>query len=134
MGGFLHGAAIEASLALLGDRVGDPAPLVYARLFAEHPATQPLFCNDASGAVRGEMLARSFEAILDYVGDRHWADHLIRSERLAHDGYGVPPALFLGFFETLAATTRAALGADWTADMAVAWDALVADIAVTSAI
>ena len=54
-----------ASLEALTARVGDPAPLVYARLFARHPETEALFLMDKGGLVRGQMLATAFEALLD---------------------------------------------------------------------
>lgn len=128
---FPQAAVIEASLALLAERVGDPTPLVYARLFAAQPEMAALFCNDASGAVRGEMLARVFDTILDYIGNRSWAAHLLVAERDNHAAYGVPPAVFGTFFGTVAATVRDALGADWTPETAAAWDALL--IAVEAA-
>jgi hypothetical protein len=65
-------ALIETSLAAAAMRIGDPVPLVYARLFATQPAIAPLFCNDKSGSVRGEMLGRAFDTILDFVGDDHF--------------------------------------------------------------
>lgn len=122
---FPQADVISASLMLLAERVGDPTPLVYARLFAAQPDMAALFCNDASGAVRGEMLARTFDTILDYIGDRRWAAHLLVAERDNHAAYGVPPAVFATFFGTVAATVRDALGPDWTAATAMAWDALL---------
>ena len=130
---FTHAAAIEASLALAGARVADPTQLVYARLFAAHPAMQPLFCQDRNDAVKGEMLARAFDAILDFVGDRHYADHLLRSERMTHDAYGVPPEVFMTFFATIAATLRDILGPDWSDAMATAWDELTPSVAASLA-
>ncbi len=106
---FPHGALIEQSLLLLAERVGDPVDLVYARLFAAQPEMAALFCNDRSGAVRGEMLARVFDTILDYIGGRTWAAHLLVAERDNHAAYGVPPAVFATFFGTVAATVRDAL-------------------------
>jgi len=44
--------------------VCDPAPLVYARLFEKNPETEALSCN-SGGQVRGQMLAITFEALLD---------------------------------------------------------------------
>ena len=109
----------------LGDCVGDPTALVYARLFAAHPEMAALFCNDASGAVRGEMLARVFDTIFDYIAGNSWAAHLLVAEGENHAAYGVPPALFTGFFAIVAATVRDAIGADWTVETAAAWDALI---------
>ena len=126
---FPHADLITASLAMLAERAGDPAPLVYARLFATQPDMAALFCNDASGAVRGEMLARVFDTILDYIGDRRWAAHLLVAERDNHAAYGVPPTVFATFFGIIAGTVRDVLGPDWTAETATAWDALLDAVA-----
>ncbi len=48
--------AIAETLDLVAARVGDPAPLVFARLFALYPEMEPLFVSDTSGAVRGPVL------------------------------------------------------------------------------
>ena len=59
---------LEHTLELVAQRVGDPAPLVFARLFAEAPELQALFCNDTSGAVRAEMFLRAIECLQDAAG------------------------------------------------------------------
>lgn len=130
---FAHAAAIESSLAITAARVGDPTPLVYARLFAQHPEMHALFCQDRNDAVKGEMLSRVFDAILDFISDRHYADTLIRSEGIAHDSYGVPPAVFSTFFTVIAETIREVLGADWTSETDTAWRELLAAIAAATA-
>ncbi|MFZ4690631.1 MAG: globin domain-containing protein, partial [Polymorphobacter sp.] len=117
--GFRHAAAIETSLLLAGDRAGDLTPLVYARLFARHPEMAALFGHDRSGAVRGEMLAKAFDCIVDFLGEGVYAGTLVRSESATHDSYGVPPAVFGTFFVIVGDTIRDVLGADWTPDMAL---------------
>lgn len=129
---FPQAASIEASLALAADRAGDLTPQVYARMFTQHPEIQPLFCNDRSNAAKGEMLSRAFETILDFIGERHYADHLIRSESMTHDSYGVPPAVFASFFTIVADTVQNILGADWTPETATAWRALLTEIEATT--
>ena len=62
------GEIVTASLEALAERVGDPAPQVYARLFAAYPEMEALFVRDTTGAVRGEMLALTFECLLDIGG------------------------------------------------------------------
>ena len=61
-------ALVVASLELAAERAGDLTPLVYTRLFAEQPQMEALFWRDKTGQIKGEMLARVFEAILDFVG------------------------------------------------------------------
>lgn len=121
-------AIIEASLAQAADHVGDPAALVYARLFAANPEIAALFCNDKSGSVKGEMLARAFDTILDFVGDGGYAPHLMRAERDTHAGYGVDPAIFMTFFETLFESLAAAMGDRWSAETRGVWRRLLAEM------
>ena len=58
------------SLEIAAERGGDLTPRVYERLFAREPAMRALFWRDGNGAIKGEMLARVFEAILDFIGAR----------------------------------------------------------------
>ena len=119
---------IIRTLEIAGEREGDLTPLVYARLFAEHPQMEALFVRDSDGLVRGEMLARVFEAILDFIDRRAFAALMIQCEVVTHEGYGVPPDVFGVFFATVAATLKDVIGADWTADMDRAWRELLADL------
>jgi hypothetical protein len=110
---------VETSLEMLAQRVGDPAPLVYARLFADLPEAEPLFVADTTGAVRGEMLAVAFRCLLEPEGA--YTANLIKAERANHDGWGVAPAEFARFLPILREVCREALGADWTTAMDAAW-------------
>lgn len=125
---FPRAAEIEASLELLAERRDDPTPRVYARLFEAHPQMEPHFWRDTNGAIRGEMLARTFEAILDFVGERRYADHMIGTEMVTHEGYEVPREVFATFFAVVRDTVRDVLGPDWTPGFADAWDDLLAEI------
>lgn len=118
-------ALITRSFELVAERSPDPAPLIYARLFADHPDMEALFVRDQDGSVRGEMLARVFEALLDFIDRGHYAATLIQCEVVTHEGYGVPPEVFGVFFGTVAAGFREILAEDWTAAMGVAWDELL---------
>lgn len=117
---------VAESLALLAERVGDPAPLVYARLFARHPEAEALFVMDKGGHVRGQMLAMVLEALLD-GGER--LGGLVGIERLNHIGYGVAEDAFDGFYALLMETVRDALGEAWTEAMDQAWRARIAALA-----
>lgn len=131
---FMAAASIEASLEIAAARGGDLTDRVYARLFAARPDLQALFGTDANDAIKGEMLAQVFDTIIDFIGDRVYADHLIRSHAVVHDGYGVPPAVFFSFFASVADTVADVLGPDWTPDTARAWAMLLDEIATTLAI
>jgi hemoglobin-like flavoprotein len=114
-------ACLDHTLALVVQRIGDPAPLVFDRLFAEAPELQALFCNDASGAVRAEMFLRALECLQDAVGARQFSAGLVAAEHATHQGYGVSTAQFQRFFALMVEVFRDALGPDWTAAADGAW-------------
>jgi hemoglobin-like flavoprotein len=89
---------------------------------------EPLFFADRNGQVRGEMLARVIEAILDFSGERKYAATLIQTEVVTHAGYDVPPDVFGVFFGTVAGTLRDLIGEAWTADIDAAWTRLLAEL------
>ena len=131
-----RGELIEQSLALVAERHGDPGPQIYARLFAAFPETEALFVRDTTGAIRGEMLAVTFQCLLDVTGSGAYAANLIRAERVNHEGVGVPPAAFAQFFPIVMETCRDLLGEAWTPQMDAAWadllvelDAVIASVA-----
>jgi hemoglobin-like flavoprotein len=127
MNAFTHAAEIERSLELAAE-IGDPTAAVYARLFAEQPQMQALFWRDSDGAIEGEMLSRVFAAILDFVGERRYADHMIGCEIVTHEGYDVPREVFATFFGVVAATLRDLLGDAWTPQIEAAWTELLAEL------
>ncbi|MEZ5740334.1 MAG: globin [Burkholderiaceae bacterium] len=121
------GARIEATLEQLAERVGDPAPQVYARLFELAPGLAPMFAMDTDGSVRAEMLHRAFETLLDLTGEAggDTARAMIETEYVNHCGMGVPPEQFFLFFEAISEVTRCALGEAFTADDDAAWRGLL---------
>lgn len=119
--------AIHASLELAADKAGDLTPAVFQRLFARFPEMEAEFVRDTNGSVKGEMLARVFEMVFDYVGEGAYAEGMIRNELVTHDGYGVPPDVFALFFEVVADTVRDLDGEGWTPAMSAAWAKLLAD-------
>jgi hemoglobin-like flavoprotein len=121
-------AAIEASLEIAAERGGDLSPQVYERLFARQPEMRALFWRDTSGAIKGEMLAKVFEAILDFIGDRRYADNLIETEVVTHEGYDVPRTVFATFFGIVEEVVRETCAADWTPAMGAAWQRTLADL------
>jgi len=122
----------DASLILesleVAAEAGDLTEPVYARLFREQPEMKPMFWRDTDNAIKGEMLARVFDAIIDFVGERRYADKLIQCEVITHDGYEVPPRVFATFFGVVADEVCDACGARWTPQMAAAWKRLLADL------
>lgn len=127
----IDAAFITETLERVVDRVGDPTPLVYERLFKAQPEMEAMFAMDTTGAVRGHMLAEALDGIIDFIGERHYADNLIRSEIVNHEGMGVPPEVFSTFYGVVAATFKDILGADWTTDMEKAWTGLLDELSAT---
>lgn len=120
--------AIEKSLEIAAERGGDLTPVVYARLFDRQPEMKLLFWRDKTEAIRGEMLMRTFEAILDFIGPRQFADHLIKTEVVNHAGYDVPPDVFATFFGLIAEVVKETCGPDWSPAMESAWRRTLVDL------
>jgi len=119
---------IERSFELVAARCEDLTPLVYRRLFREHPETEPMFWRDTSGLIKGSMLAFAIDSILDFAGSRSGTFRMIGCEVQSHDAYGTPRDLFSAFFRVIVATLRELLSADWSADMEKAWQELIKEI------
>ena len=119
---------IENSFELAASRCADLTPLVYQRLFEQHPETQTMFRSQGSELVMGSMLALTIEAILDFAGERRGHFRLIACEVTSHDGYGTPRELFIAFFAVIRDTLRDLLGDEWSPEIARAWDQLLVEI------
>jgi hemoglobin-like flavoprotein len=113
---------IEDSFELAASRCADLTPLVYQRLFNQHPETRAMFRSQGSELVMGSMLALTIEAILDFAGERRGHFRMIACEVASHDAYGTPRELFIAFFAVIRGTLRNLLGDEWSAEMAQAWD------------
>ena len=124
-----NAALIEASLELAAERCADPTPLVYARLFAAEPELEPYFWRDTTGTIKGEMLSKVFEAILDFVGPRTYAHQLMTTEMVNHEGFDVPREVFATFFGLVGEVVKELAGDDWTVETEAAWGELLAEIA-----
>jgi hemoglobin-like flavoprotein len=120
---------IQQSFELASERCEDLTPLVYRRLFDEHPEAVAMFRSEGSELVKGSMLALTIEAILDFAGERNGHFRMIECEVTSHDAYGTPRDLFVAFFGVIAATLRELLNADWSPEIDQAWQQLLAEIA-----
>jgi hemoglobin-like flavoprotein len=121
----MDASLIERTLEIAAERGADLTPQIYARLFAAHPDMEALFVRDTNGSVRGEMLARVFEMILDFIDRRAYAAQMIQCEVVTHEGYGVPPEVFGLFFGVVRDTLRDVAGPDWTPDTDSAWRSML---------
>jgi hemoglobin-like flavoprotein len=119
---------IERSFELAAERCEDLTPLVYRRLFREHPEAEAMFRSEGSDPVKGSMLALTIDAILDFAGERSGHFRLIACEVSSHDAYGTPRRLFTAFFGVIAQTLREILGSDWSPEIEDAWSKLLAEI------
>lgn len=119
-------APVTRTLERVAEVHGDPYDLVYAELFRRFPEFRPLFVLDASGAVRGNMLANVIAVLLDLEDDRNYGLNMLRAERINHENLGVPPAQFFTFLDVLKASVATALAAEWTAEKDAAWEELIA--------
>src|SRR5271169_406642 len=108
---------IQQSFALAAGRCEDLTPLVYRRLFREHPEAEPMFRREATDLVKGSMLSLTIDAMMDFAGERTGHFRLIGCEAQSHDAYGTPRDLFAKFFRVIADTLREVLGTDWTPEM-----------------
>jgi hemoglobin-like flavoprotein len=118
-------AIITETMERVAERVGDPMPLIFERLFAEIPESEALFVRDKGGLVRGQMFQVTMESLLDFLGDRSYGAALIQIERVNHQGLGVEPEMFDRFYLTVMATFKEVLGDDWTAEMETVWTRVI---------
>ena len=125
----MRDALIIESLEIAAEKVEDLAPLVYARLFADHPEMEALFWRDTNHAVKGEMLSQAINAVLDLVGPRRYAGVLLQCEVITHAGYDVPPDVFAIFFSVFRLTLQDVVADAWSPAMNGAWDDLLKEIA-----
>jgi hemoglobin-like flavoprotein len=128
----LEATIIAETLERVAERVGDPTPYVFRRLYDEKPEIEALFVRDAAGLVRGQMFQVTIESLLDFIGDRSYGANLVQIERVNHQGLGVDPAVFDTFYLTVKATFKDILGADWTSEMETVWTRVVSDLTNSS--
>ena len=119
---------IHRSFELAAERCEDLTPLVYRRLFREHPQAEPLFRREGGELVKGSMLALSIDAMLDLAGDRSGHFRMIECEVQSHDAYGTQGDLFGKFFGVIADTMREVLADDWSPEIDAAWRKLLDEI------
>jgi hemoglobin-like flavoprotein len=119
---------IQHSFELAAERCEDLTPLVYRRLFREHPEAEAMFRSGPNDLVKGSMLALTIDALLDFAGDRTGHFRMISCEVQSHDAYGTPRELFGTFFGVIADTLHEILGPDWSPEIAEAWRKLLAEI------
>lgn len=119
---------IQHSFELAAERCADLTPLVYRRLFREHPEAEAMFRSAGSDLVKASMLALTIDAMLDFAGNRTGHFRMIECEVGSHDAYGTPHELFGKFFGVIADTMREILGAEWSPEIDEAWRKLLGEV------
>src|SRR5450432_2304977 len=119
---------IHRSFELAAERCEDLTPLVYIRLFREHPEAEAMFRSEGADLVQGAMLAQTLDAIMDFAGDRSGRFRMIECEVQSHDAYGTPRKLFGAFFGVIAGTVRELLASDWSPEIDAAWRTLLTEL------
>jgi hemoglobin-like flavoprotein len=119
---------IQHSFELAAERCEDLTPLVYRRLFREHPEAEAMFRHEENELIKGSMLALTIDAMLDFAGDRTGNFRMISCEVQSHDAYGTPRELFGKFFGVIADTMREILGTEWSPEIEDAWRKLLGEI------
>ncbi len=121
---------ISWSLERLSELHGDPTDVVYRRLFQRRPELEELFVLDRNGAIRGNMLAQVFAALMDLEGPRVYGLNFFRAERVNHEGgLGVTPTAYADFLTVVLDTVREALGPEWTPRIEASWRKALDEIA-----
>jgi hemoglobin-like flavoprotein len=107
----------------------DLTPLVYEQLFLAQPHLAEKFVMDRNHAVRGEMLAKAFDAILDLSGPALYAGSLIHAEAINHDNnFGISADIFATFFPIVRDSVQKVLADEWSDDIHSAWSELLGRI------
>jgi hemoglobin-like flavoprotein len=119
---------IQQSFQLASERCEDLTPLVYRRLFDQHPEAAAMFRSEGSELVKGSMLALTTEAILDLAGPRTGHFRMIECEVTSHEAYGTRRELFIAFFGVIGASLREILDEDWSPEIEQAWQTLLCEI------
>jgi len=121
-------AVITNTLEQVAERVGDPTPLVFQRLFAVSPEVEALFVRDTGGLVRGQMFQVTIDSLLDFLDDQSYGASLVQVERVNHEGLGVAPEVFDTFYWTVVATFRDILGPAWSGEMDAVWNQVIGEL------
>jgi len=76
------------------------------------------------------MLTMVFDCLMNPAGP--YQAHLVRAERVNHDGFGTPNEVFDRFFWIVLEVCRERVGAAWTAETDAAWTAQIEGVLAAS--
>ena len=128
-------AEIRSSFALIEPRAPQAAAWFYEHFFAQNPRYRKLFTGDAES----QQQRRLFQAVSRIIADFDDLDDFLpylRRLALRHRKFGLRPAHYQAFGESMLETVRAFTGPAWSEVTRVAWEAgfgLVASVMLESA-
>jgi hemoglobin-like flavoprotein len=120
--------ALSESLGIVVERVGNPAPQIYERVFKRSPELEPMFVLDRDGSVRAEMIRLSFDALLDLEQEGLYARGLIATELTTHSNHGITTAQFVSLFGTIRDVVREIVAEQWQPRHEQAWSQVLAKV------
>lgn len=114
--------ALSESLEIVVERVGNPAPQIYERMFKQSPELEPMFVLDRNGSVRAEMIRLCFDALVDLEQEGLSARGLIATELTTHGNNGITPLQFISLFDTIRDVVREIAAEQWQPRHEQAWN------------
>ena len=120
--------ALSESLEIVVERVGNPAPQIYERMFRRSPELEPMFLLDRNGSVRAEMIRLCFDALLDLEQEGLYARSLIATELTTHGNNGITPLQFVSLFDTIRDVVREITAEQWQPRHEQAWNEVLSKV------
>jgi hypothetical protein len=117
---------VHTSFELAAERIGDIVPPVYERYFARDPEAAALMAH-MDELTLGRMLTEVVRLLMstDFAEDAGYLDFEVKNHEWA---YQVRARMYGELLLSVRETVAAALGAEWNAAYARAWDARVAGL------
>ena len=124
---------VIGALEQVAERRGDPADVIYARLFERYSQYEDMFVMDKDGGVRANMLKTCFTCIIGMAEGKDTPRLQIEASRLHHDGYGLSSEDLDNIFIVIRDTVRDCLAGDWTIAQEAAWTKVLDELSAVSA-
>jgi hemoglobin-like flavoprotein len=117
--------AIQDSFAKVTPVAPQAAALFYGRLFEIAPSVKPLFRGDMEE--QGHKLMATLAVVVNGLGNLNAFLPAASALAKRHVGYGVKAEHYEPVGAALLWTLERGLGAQWTPDLAAAWDSLLSE-------
>lgn len=118
----LDATLLRSSFDTILERQPQITPRFYEILFARYPQVKPLF-GARSNKQQAEMLQAALVAVLDKLEDASWLEQTLGAMGEKHLDYGVADEMYEWVVASLLSTLEEVAGADWTPEVAAAWQA-----------